>query len=102
MNSEEVRSVSHELFGNRYMLEIVCAMVRDSRPTFTQVEISRATGIGVGQVRLVFNRLEKAGYVKRDPKDKQEQPMRRIRPKDPLWIALPSILDEIQRRESSN
>lgn len=67
-------------------------------PKITQSEVARVTGIGLGQVQLVILRLEKAGYLIREPRDKQEQPLMRNRRDDSIWSALPQILADLQTR----
>jgi hypothetical protein len=81
------------------MLEVVEAIGLVSKTTFTQAEISSSTSVGLGQVRLVFVRLEKAGYLSRDAKDRQEQPFTKKDRQDRFWEILPGYLEDLRERQ---
>ena len=94
MDSEEVRSVSHSLYGNRYFLEVSATIAAVSQRTTTQKELAALAQIDKSLVALVVSRLLDAGLLRRSPGDGRERP---LLPKDSVfWQLAADLLRELR------
>lgn len=95
MPTEHLRRVSHETFGNAYMLEVGSAIANHPKDVFVQRQLVEATGLDKGLIASVIRRLENATLITRLPPDGRERPF--LRSPSIFWEILDRFYDETSR-----
>ncbi|HUR18146.1 MAG TPA: hypothetical protein VMZ51_04300 [Acidimicrobiales bacterium] len=94
MEPDEVRKVSHHLFGNAYLLESANAIGYFSDGMFTTTEVARAVQVDRNLVATALVRLENAGVIKRLARAGREQPYERVQ--TVFWSLCAVLLEELR------
>ena len=95
MDVDEVRHVSHAVFGNGYLVEVGAAIATHPKLQVTQKAIVAATSLDKGLVNVAVGRLEKGRLLQRLPREGREQPFLRV--ESVLWQAFVDFQDELRR-----
>jgi Mn-dependent DtxR family transcriptional regulator len=68
------RDISHQVFGNKYALEVGAAISRYPKNRFTQKDIARVLGIDPNLVKTYLDKLKNSGLVVAHAKEGLEVP----------------------------
>lgn len=92
---DQVRTASHYLLGNKYLLEVAAQIGQFGDGRFTLTEVARAIGIERNLVDVALTRLEKASVIKRVPGSGREQPYERVG--SVYWRLCQELFDELEQ-----
>lgn len=91
MKADEVREVSTAIFGNRYRLELLAALVKTSAGVCAS-DLARELDVPASSLTTLLKALERKGLVGRQSHSSDRRVHYSVRP-SPIWDGLTRLVE---------